>query len=75
MVLVYGCDVGSSALSACDEGFGPLAVGNGVAEAEASAALEESGAVLKGADRGLAAKEIGRRAFHELEAVSIGVVK
>jgi hypothetical protein len=46
-----------------------------VAEAEATTALEEGGSVLKGADRGLTAKEVGRRAFHELEAVPVGVVE
>jgi hypothetical protein len=46
-----------------------------VTEAEAPATLEESGAILKGADSNLATKEVGRRAFHELEAVPIGIVE
>jgi hypothetical protein len=37
--------------------------------------LEEGGAVLEGADCCLAAKEVGRRAFHKLKAVPVGVVE
>jgi hypothetical protein len=37
--------------------------------------LEEGGAILEGADRGLAAKEIGGRAFHKLEAIAVGVIE
>jgi hypothetical protein len=37
--------------------------------------LKKGGAILKGADCCLAAEEIGRRAFHELEAIPIGIVK
>jgi hypothetical protein len=75
VVLVNSSDMGSSALGTRKESFGAFAVGNGVTEAEASATLEEGGTILEGADRGLAAEEIGRRAFHELEAIAIGVVE
>jgi hypothetical protein len=75
VVFVNCCDVGASALGAGKEGFGTLTIGNGVTEAEASATLEESGAILKGADCSLATKEVGGRAFHELKAVPIGVIK
>jgi hypothetical protein len=37
--------------------------------------LKEGRAILEGADCGLAAKEVGRRAFHKLKAVAVGVVE
>jgi hypothetical protein len=46
-----------------------------MAETEAATTLDECGAVLKGADGGLTAKEIGRRASHELKAIPVGVVE
>jgi hypothetical protein len=75
VIFVDSCDVWTSAFGTGDESFRSLAIGNGVAEAEATTALEEGGAVLEGADRGLAAKEVGRRAFHELEAIPVGVIE
>jgi hypothetical protein len=75
VVFVDGGDVGSATFGAGDEGLGALAIGAGVTEAKATAALKEGGSVLKGADRCLAAEEVGGRAFHELKAVPIGIVE
>jgi hypothetical protein len=75
VVLVDGGDVRTSAFGAGDESLRSLAVGDSVAEAEAATALEEGRTILKGADCGLVAKEVGRRAFHELEAIPVGIVK
>jgi hypothetical protein len=75
VVFVNGGKVGTTAFGASEEGLGTLAVRDGVAEAKASATLEKSGSVLKSADSGLAAKEIGRRALHQLEAIPVGVVE
>jgi hypothetical protein len=58
VVLVDGSNVGTTALGACDEGFGTFTVGAGVAEAEAASTLKEGRTVLKGANGGFAAKEI-----------------
>jgi hypothetical protein len=75
MVFVYGSHMRAATLSASEEGLRALAIWDGVTEVEATATLEEGRSILEGADCRLAAKEVGRRAFHKLEAVTVGVVK
>jgi hypothetical protein len=75
MIFVNGGKVGASALGTSEEDFRPFAIRDRVSEAKAAATLEEGGVVLEGADGGLAAKEIGGRATHELEAIPIGVME
>jgi hypothetical protein len=75
MVFMNGGEVGSAAFGAGNEGFGPLAIRDRVSEAEAASTLDEGGAVLKGADRGLAAKEIRGRTAHEFEPVAVRVIE
>jgi hypothetical protein len=67
--------VGTTAFGTSDKRLGVLAVRAGVAEAEAATTLEEGGAVLEGTDGGLAAKEVGGGAFHQLKALPVWVVE
>jgi hypothetical protein len=75
VIFVNGSEVRTSTLGASDEGFGSLAVRNGMAEAEAAAALNECRAAFKGSDGGFAAEEVRGRAAHEFEAITIRVVE
>jgi hypothetical protein len=75
VVFVNRGKVGTAAFGASDEGFGALAVGNGMTQTQATAALDESGAILEGADGGLAAEEVGRGAAHQFETIPIWVIE
>jgi hypothetical protein len=75
VVFVDGSDVRPSTLGASDECLRSFAVGYGMTQTEAAAALNEGWAALKGPDGGLAAEEVRGRATHEFETVAIWIVK
>jgi hypothetical protein len=75
MIFVDGCEVRAAALGASDEGFRSFAVGDGMSQAEAAAALDEGRAIFKSPDGGLAAKEEGGRTAHEFKAVAVWIIE
>jgi hypothetical protein len=75
VILVNSGEVRSAALGASDEGFRSLAVGDGMSEAEAAAALDESGTVFERLDSGLTTKEVRWGTAHEFKAVPIRVIE